>query len=469
MTHEFNPLCEPNSWPPSLWAEARSDVVYSPLESDTRCDIAIIGAGYTGLWSAILLKEMRSEFDVVVVDAVEPGFGASGRNGGWCSGLFPVEIDSMVKVHGHEAALRMQRAAIAAVDDVGRYLDSSNIDCDWKKSGTLTVATNSVQEQRLQIGIARQHEFGLDTNDVRWLTSEELSARVRVEAARGALFSPHCAVIHPLKLVNGLAKRATDLGIRVVPNFRVVSINDDGILGHHNMRNVGLQATWVVQATEGYSSQFAGQKRSLIPLYSYMVATEPLPAETWDKIGWEARETLAEGRLMVTYAQRTGDGRIAFGGRGAGYRFASRISTHFDSNKGVRRRIVESLHDLFPVTRDVPITHHWGGPLAVPRDWHPSITIDRDTRRISAGGYVGDGVAMSHLAGRIVAAAIAGVDSPDLCLPVVQHKSRPWEPEPLRWIGVNTALKLPSLADAIEKRRKRPAKILGAAIDRLLG
>jgi glycine/D-amino acid oxidase-like deaminating enzyme len=135
----------------------------------------------------------------------------------------------------------------------------------------------------------------------------------------------------------------------------------------------------------------------------------------------------------------------------------------------VARRIVATLHELFPATRDAKITHHWGGPLAVPRDWHPSVVVDRAARRVTAGGYVGDGVALSHLAGRTAAAAIAGVDSPDLRLPFVGHAGRRWEPEPLRWIGVNAGLRLPVVADAIESRSGRPANRLGKVIDRLFG
>lgn len=363
----------------------------------------------------------------------------------------------------------MQRAAIAAVDDVGRYVSTHSIDCDWKKSGTLTVATNMVQESRLQETIRLQHRYGLDEPDVRWMDTTELSRRVLVEHARGALFSPHCAALHPLKLVNGLVDRARALDIEILGGFHADAINDSGVVGMIDNRPVDIEATWVVRATEGYTSSLRGEKRSVIPLYSYMVATEPLPDHVWSRIGWEGRETLAEGRLMVTYAQRTADGRIAFGGRGAGYRYSSRISPGFDTDPGVKRRIVATLHELFPATRDAEITHHWGGPLAVPRDWHPSVTINHAAHRITAGGYVGDGVALSHLTGRTVAAAICGHDSPDLSLPFVQHQNKQWEVEPLRWLGVNAGLRLPVVADALEKRTEKPARRLTALMDKLLG
>ncbi len=459
----------PLDWPRSLWADERRHFDFPVADLSCTFDVAIVGAGYTGLWTAVLLAELRSDLAILVIDAAEPGFGASGRNGGWCSGLFPVDIESLGHRHGRDAALAMQRAAIDTVDDIGRWTAQHRIDCDWAKSGTLTVATNAVQEQRLRAEVGAQRRGGLAETDVRWIDRDEVTGRVDVAGARGALFSPHCAAIHPLKLVNGLVDRARALGVRFATNFRVDAIDSTGVSGTTNGRQLHVTANWVVRATEGYTPQLRGAGRDVIPLYSYMVATEPLSDATWRDVGWAERETLAEGRLMVTYAQRTADGRIAFGGRGAGYRYASRITDRFDTNDGVARRIVATLHELFPATRDARITHHWGGPLAVPRDWHPAVTVDHTTRRVTAGGYVGDGVAMSHLAGRTVAATIAGIDSPDLRLAFVNHRGRRWEPEPLRWIGVNTGLRLPVVADAVEARSERPAKRLGKMIDRLLG
>ncbi len=468
--HAEDPLrVRPLDWPRSLWAEERRHLDVPVADLSCTFDVAIVGAGYTGLWSSVLLAEMRPDLAILVIDASEPGFGASGRNGGWCSGLFPVDIESLGHRHGHGAALAMQRAAIDTVDDIGRWIARHSIDCDWAKSGTLTVATNSVQETRLRDEIEAQHRQGLDESDVRWIDRDTLADRVKVAGARGASYSPHCAAIHPLKLVNGLVDRARALGVGFVSGFTVEAIDSTGVSGRTKDRPLHVKANWVVRATEGYTPRLRGAGRDVIPLYSYMVATEPLPDDSWRDIGWGARETLAEGRLMVTYAQRTADGRIAFGGRGAGYRYASRINGRFDTDQSVARRIVATLHELFPATRDARITHHWGGPLAVPRDWHPAVTIDHSTRRITAGGYVGDGVAMSHLAGRTVAAAIAGIDSPDLRLAFVNHRGRRWEPEPLRWIGVNAGLRLPVIADAVEARSGRPAKRLGKMIDRLLG
>ena len=456
-------------WPQSLWAEQREARGFNDTDVIQRPDVLIVGAGYTGLWTAIHVKRAQPDIDILIVDAVSPGFGASGRNGGWCSGLFPVDLDVLERLHGRDAAIAMQRAAISAVDEVGSFVSRHSIDCDWTKSGTLTVATNSVQRSRLHESIDAQRGYGLDEMDVRWIDSEELLPRVSVSGALGAMFSPHCAVLHPMKLVNGLVRHATSIGVRIATGYDVVAIDENGVVVRNNGSSMRIDADWVVRATEGYTPHLRGERRTVIPLYSYMVATEPLPDAVWNEIGWAERETLAEGRLMVTYAQRSADGRIVFGGRGAGYRFASRVVPRDDTDQRVRQRIESTLKALFPAAAEAAVTHHWGGPLAVPRDWHPSVTIDASARRIAAGAYVGDGVALSHLAGRTVAAAILGLDSPDLRLPLTRHVSKHWEPEPIRWLGVNAGLRLPTLIDSIETRSRRPARRLTSLMNRVIG
>lgn len=272
-----------------------------------------------------------------------------------------------------------------------------------------------------------------------------------------------------MKLVNGLVRHATSIGVRIATGYDVVAIDENGVVAQSNGSSMRIDADWVVRATEGYTPHLRGERRTVIPLYSYMVATEPLPDAVWNEIGWAERETLAEGRLMVTYAQRSADGRIVFGGRGAGYRFASRVVPRHDTDQRVRQRIESTLKALFPAAAGAAVTHHWGGPLAVPRDWHPSVTVDVSARRVTAGGYVGDGVALSHLAGRTAAAAVLGLDSPDLRLPMARHVNKCWEPEPVRWLGVNGGLRLPALIDAIETRSERPARRLTSVMNRLLG
>jgi glycine/D-amino acid oxidase-like deaminating enzyme len=211
----------------------------------------------------------------------------------------------------------------------------------------------------------------------------------------------------------------------------------------------------------------------VLPIYSLMIATAPLDEATWDQIGLHDRPTFNDDRHMIIYGQRTSDGRIAFGGRGAPYHFGSSVRPEYDTDERVCDLLVSGLHDLFPSLADVPITHHWGGVLAAPRDWTCSVRFDRRSGLASAGGYVGDGVATTHLAGRTLAALITGSDDDGdrelVRLPWVGHRSPRWEPEPLRWIGVNGARLAAGRADAAEERTGRASRLWGGIVDMVLG
>ena len=200
-----------------------------------------------------------------------------------------------------------------------------------------------------------------------------------------------------------------------------------------------VRADVIVRATEGYSARLRGLRRALAPLYSLMIATEPLPSRFWDEVGWDARETLTDGRHLIIYAQRTADDRIAFGGRGAPYHFGSRIRDGFDRDPRTFAELRRVLVALFPALTDVEITHEWGGPLGVPRDWYSSVGFDATTGLAWAGGYVGDGVCTTNLAGRTLADLIPGADTPITAPPVGRPPIATWEPEPLRWLGINLA------------------------------
>ena len=205
-----------------------------------------------------------------------------------------------------------------------------------------------------------------------------------------------------------------------------------------------------------------------MPVYSLMVATEPLSEAFWDEAGLEDRATFTDYRHMIIYGQRTADNRIAFGGRGAPYHFGSNVRPSFDATPAVHKLLRQTLVDLFPALDASQFTHAWGGPLGIPRDWHSSVGFDPHLGVAWAGGYVGDGVATTNLAGRTLADLITGSDTDLTHLPWVNHRSRPWEPEPLRWLGVNAGLWTMKMADQTEGRKGRPSR-LAHRMERLLG
>jgi glycine/D-amino acid oxidase-like deaminating enzyme len=232
-----------------------------------------------------------------------------------------------------------------------------------------------------------------------------------------------------------------------------------GIESGRAVTTVGdVRAGVVVRGTEGFTPELPGARRDVIPTYSLMIATEPLPASFWDEVGWTGRETFTDGRHLYIYAMRTEDDRIALGGRGAPYHFHSKVRDEYEQVPRVHATLEATLRLLFPAARQARVTHRWGGSLGVSRDWYPSVGYDSPRGYAWAGGYVGDGVAASNLAGRTLADLITGRQSALTELPWVNHRSPKWEPEPLRWIGVRTSLAVFSSADRKEQRTGRPAK-----------
>jgi glycine/D-amino acid oxidase-like deaminating enzyme len=448
---------EPSGWSQaSLWADTMPapPVARPPLPGDRQADVAVVGAGFTGLWTAYYLARADPTLRIVVLEAETVGFGASGRNGGWCSALFPVGRQRLARIAGADAARAMYRALELTVDEVGRVSAEEGIDAHFHKGGTLTLATRPEHVPALRAMVADERAGGATEDDVRWLDGREAAERIRSRPGLGGVWTPHCARLHPGRLVHGLADAAERAGVVVHERTRVQRIEPHVV--HTDLGRV--RADVVVRATEGYTAVLPRHRRTLAPVYSLMIATEPLPPAFWKEIGWAGRETLTDGRNLIIYAQRTADDRIALGGRGAPYHFASAISPDNDRDAGVAAALHRTLVDLFPAAADARITHHWGGPLGVPRDWFTSVGLDRATGLAWAGGYVGDGVAASNLAGRTLADLVLDRRTDLVHLPWVGHRSRRWEPEPLRWAGVNAGLRLAAATDQIAARTHRPAR-----------
>jgi len=452
---------------PSFWLETlpRPVVPRPPLPGPREADIAIVGAGYTGLWTAYYLKKADPALRIVVLDAEYAGFGASGRNGGWCSALFPSSLGKVAKVAGSvQGAVALQRALNETVDEVGRVVAHEGIDCEYTKSGTLILARTPVQLERAREEVAEFRKFGFDDEDLRLLTADEARAELAATDVLGATYSPHCAAIQPAKLVRGLAEVVERMGVEIFEQTPVTSVWN----GQAHTAQGAVTAETVVRATEGYTTTIAGHKRALAPVYSLMLATEPLRPEQWDQIGLARRQTFSDGRHLIIYGQRTADGRLAFGGRGAPYHFGSSIKPEFDSDPRVHAELKRVLDEMFPVLRDVRVDHTWGGALGVPRDWFASVGYDRAAKLAYAGGYVGDGVGAANLAGRTLADLIQGRRTELTVLPWVNHRSPNWEIEPFRWIGANLGLRVMDGADAEESRTGRPSR-RAALFGRFLG
>jgi glycine/D-amino acid oxidase-like deaminating enzyme len=451
---------------PSFWyADTHLPGRRPPLPGDRTVDVCIVGAGLTGLWTAYYLKQARPELSIAVLEREFAGFGASGRNGGWLSSEFVAPRARVAQRVGHERVVALQRAMQETVDEVIAVLEREGIDADVAKAGLLHVARNPAQLQRLRAHLEEDRAFGLGEDDVAELGAAELADRVRVTGAIGGTWSPHCARVQPAKLVQGVAAAVERLGVPIYEGTTVSEVQPGRAITDHGT----VSARYVLRCLEGFTPGLKGHRRTWLPMNSAIVATAPLPDAVWDQIGWDSPATLGDNAHAYMYAQRTADGRIALGGRGVPYRFGSRTDENGRTQRQTVEGLVALLHDMFPATADVPIDHAWCGVLGVPRDWSPSVHLDRETGLGWAGGYVGSGLATTNLAGRTLRDLIVGDDSELTALPWVRDGVRRWEPEPLRYLGVHAIYRLYRTADRREMAGLDRTSRLGLLADRIAG
>ncbi|MER6076913.1 FAD-binding oxidoreductase [Streptomyces sp. NPDC001833] len=453
----------------SFWyADDGLPAVREPLAGDASADVVIVGGGYTGLWTAYYLKKAAPFLRVTLLEQKFCGYGASGRNGGWLyNGI--AGRDRYAALHGHEAAVRLQKAMNETVDEVVAVAAAEGIDADLHKGGVLEVATTPAQLARLKA--FHEHELSYGEKDRELYGAGETRERIRVADAVGGTWTPHGARLHPVKLVKGLVAAVAALGVVIHESTPVTEIRPQ-----HAVTPYGtVRAPYILRCTEGFTANLKGQKRTWLPMNSSMIATEPLTAEQWASVGWEGRETLGDMAHAYMYAQRTADGRIALGGRGVPYRFGSRTDNDGRTQDGTIEALREILVRFFPSLAGVGVEHAWSGVLGVPRDWCATVTLDRSTGLGWAGGYVGSGVATTNLAARTLRDLVQ-LDSgqagrTDLTeLPWVNHKVRKWEPEPFRWLGVQGMYATYRAAD--QRERLRPStesSRLARVADRVAG
>jgi glycine/D-amino acid oxidase-like deaminating enzyme len=438
---------------PSFWLTQVEPIAPRPaLEGDRDADVCIVGAGFTGLWTAYELCRAAPELEVVVLEARYAGFGASGRNGGWVLGQLAGPARRWRERGGERGARAMVRAIQDAVGQVGEAAAREGIECDFHMGGTLAVACSEPQLQRLV-----QESVGGGDDEL--LDAAQAARRVKATGLRGALFSPHCARVQPARLVRGLAQAAEHAGATIYEGTPVTSL-ERGLAVSAQGR---VRARTVVRATEGYTPALPGLRRALLPMNSSMIITEPLPEQHWSQIGWTGAETLRDAAHRYVYLQRTADGRIAIGGRGVPYRFGSRTDREGPVPEKTVRELRDRLVALFPVLAGARIEAAWHGVLGVARDWMPAVGFDPHRQLAWAGGYVGDGVAAANLAGRTLRDLILGRESELTRLPWVGSFGRRWEPEPLRFVGARAVYGLYGAADKHEWRADSPSRLARAA------
>lgn len=425
-----------------------------PLDGDTTADVVIVGAGLTGLWTAYYLLEADPALDVLLVEQAVAGFGASGRSGGWCSAQLPTTADTLARRHGADAARAMRAAMRDTVVEVGGVAAAEQIDCDFAYGGAVALARTPAQCARLATAAAAAGTWG---DEIDLLTADQVAAHVRASGVLAGAWTPDCARVQPVRLTRGLVEVVTARGARLAEGTRALRISPRAVVTDRGT----VRARYVVRATEAWTTTLPGTRRDIAPVYSQMIATEPLPQVVWDTIGLDRGQTVTDARHLTGSGQRTADDRLAFGGRAGSYHLGSAVRPELDQDPVRTRRLRRTLIDLFPAARHARITHAWGGPLGVPRDRQASVGLGEDGIAW-AGGYADTGIATANLAGRTLADLLTGTDSALTRLPWVGHRSPRWAPEPLRWAGVTAGLRGVALADREERVTGRPSRIARA-------
>lgn len=443
-------------WRRSLWLEQLTIDPRPPLDGDVECDVVVVGAGLTGLWTAYHLTRLDPTLDVVVVEREVAGFGPSGRNGGWVSSGMAGSARAYGLRPEDEAVRRAEQATRDAVEAIGVVVASEGIDCGFTRAGMLALATTVPQRDRLAAQVESARRSGATEDHLALLEPAAAAEHVDVPGVLAATFTPHAARVQPARLTRGLAEVCERASVRIFEGTEALRIAP----GRVECRAGTVRARTVLRATESYTIQLPGQGRRYLPLYSLMVATEPLPDRVWDDLGWRDGLLVRDARHLFFYAQRTTDGRIAIGGRGAPYRFGSPIAQASEQVGRVRERLTRAIRTHFPAAADATVTHHWGGPLAVPRDWSMGIGYDDGTGLGWAGGYSGHGVVASFVSGRTLAHLVTGRSTSWTTLPWVGHRPRDWEPEPLRFAASQAITRLLGRADRHEDATGRPSRVV---------
>lgn len=421
---------------------------YRPaLQGDIQADVCIVGAGYTGLWTAYYLLKHNPALKVVIVEKEFAGFGASGRNGGWLTGGFGWPRSKYLKNSDRDSVMRLDRALIGTVEEIIKIAELEKIDADIQRTDNLSVACTPAQMERVKNSYDDNMQWDVPAGRFSLIGADAVASRVRVKDAMGALVTHGVARVHPAKLVRGLARAVERAGATIFEQTAVTQIAKNTV----TTTNGVVSAPFIIRATEGFTAKLPGHERLWLPLNSGVAVTEPLSEKLWDEIGWSGYELLGDASHAYCYAQRTKDNRIAIGGRGVPYRFGSGIDDNGKTQPKTVEKLRETLTRLLPQTANIAFEHAWCGVLGVARDWCAAVGFDEGTGIGWGGGYVGRGISTSNLAGRTLADLILKRGTERASLPWVNRTAKNWEPEPLRWLGVHSMYQLYKIADQREQ------------------
>jgi glycine/D-amino acid oxidase-like deaminating enzyme len=414
-----------------------------PVAGDLSVDVAIIGAGYTGLSAAYHLKAAEPALDVAVLEGETVGFGASGRNAGFVMTLFGASLGLMKTLHGAKRVREAHHYLERCIAALEAMLAEHKLDCDYERTGFLKVATSARYAARIREEIAALEALGISGH--RWLDRDELASRVRSPTYLGGCLEPGCGLINPRKWVDALAGLALGSGVKLHENSRVDGVRREGGKFRLSSNGATVTADKVVFASNGYTHLIPGMRSKQLPAFVFIVVTEPLTAEQLASVGWVGREGIEDGRNFMHFYRLTPDNRLLMGGGPGFVPFGGRMD--HDAHPAAWKHLEEFIGTTFPRLRGVRTAYRWGGAFSVTADSTPQIGTLHGGAAAYSVGCTGHGVAMTHMNGRILRDLVLGKSTELTDLWFVNRRTLPLPPEPIRSLGAKAVTAAMALDD----------------------
>ena len=427
----------------SYWMTTRDYMPGPALDEDLNVDVAIVGGGFTGLSTAYHIKKDEPAARVALLEAQIIGYGASGRNGGFNMTLFGLTMEITRLRFGRAGAREAHHYMERAVDTTRDLITDLEIDCDYEHPGFLRVATSPGYKKRIMSEVELAHSLGL--TGIEWLDQDAVRREVDSPLYLGAWWEPRCGILNPAKLAWGWKEIITGLEVAVYEKTPVTSMSREngGIILKTPAGTV--RAKKVVLAANAWSHFIPAIHRKQIPLWTYIVLTEPLKADLLERIGWRNRQGIEDARNLVHYYRLTADNRLLMGGRDAGLAWGKDMDK--DRSPAIFRALEKDVRDLFPSLENVRFTHHWGGPVSITLDLAPAMGYVGDKNVVYSLGCMGHGVSLTHLNGRTLADLVLDKKTDLTDVFFVNRTTIPWPPEPVRTLSSKAILAALNLQD----------------------
>ena len=414
------------------WWETEPVVPGPPLEGAIDCDVCIVGGGYTGLWTALFLKEAEPSLDVQVVEAEWAGAGASGHNDGYAMTVLDMSLHHLVEHHGVERAGAAHEAVAQSIVEMGEFCERHGLDAEFELNGFVAFATNPGQVWRLERDFEAARRIGAD-HDFELLDAEGARRITSSPVVTGALKERRSAILNPHKLARGLARVVRDVGVTIHERTPALEIEQGG--RPHVITPAGrVTADQVVLATNAYQHSFKPFRNKVLPLWSYSMITEPLTDEQLGRVEWPGREGFEDKRNYITIGRPVAGNRVLWAGRLAPYYFGNDMGLRHMRNPRVHGELKQAFGAFFPMWSDVRFTHAWGGCVAITPSFVPSFGR-LDGGVVYGYGYDGHGVAPSHTGGKVLRDLVLGRDTAYTNLLFVGAKEPSFPPEPIKFLG----------------------------------